>query len=396
MFDAQRKVARHLTFIFLTIAGGWSPFACSQQPNSVPELVNKLIPELMNKHSIPGMAVAVSYDDKDYLFEFGVQDKNSKVPVSDKTLFEVGSISKLFNATLAAKADAEGAISLDNPTSNYLPYLKGAPLGAVPLFHLATHTAGGFMLQLPKEIKTEHSLTDYYKDWQPSYAIGTQRAYANPSIALLGQVTANVYKSDFSSLLTKEVLKPLGLNNTYLNVPKTALANYAWGHSKNGKRARLNKSLLSNEAYGIKTTHQDLLQFLKANFIHGKPQGSLEQALLRTHKSHFDTGMFHQALIWDKFQYPIDPCKLKQGNSYQVILNNTPVKLVDSNSQGYKYYVLSKTGSTFGFGAYAFAVPHKKLAITLLANKNYPNQARVKTAYLLMAGILGEQARYCE
>lgn len=396
MLEAKSHCSRYLMFFSLLFVGGCGNAANPQKQQTIPVIVEQLIPELMKKNDIPGMAVAVSYNDKDYFFEFGVQDKQSGAPVTQSTLFEVGSISKLFTATLASKSQLQGKLSFERPIEHYMSNLEGTSLGKVPVLHLATHTAGGFPLQLPNNVNTTNELENYYQTWQPKDAIGTQRAYANPSIGLLGMLTAKVNNTDFSTLLTNELLAPVGLTNTYLEVPPEALANYAWGNNKNGQRVRLNSSLLADEAYGIKTSNKDLLQFLKANFADSNSTALIDKAMLDTHASLFDTGMFHQALIWDKFQYPINPCTLKQGNSLEVIFNNVPVKQLNPATQGFKHYALSKTGSTNGFGAYVIVIPHKKLAIAMLANKYYPIGERVKAAYKMVNQVLGQNDDYCE
>ncbi|RYE28648.1 MAG: response regulator [Sphingobacteriales bacterium] len=78
-------------------------------------------------------------------------------------MFEVGSISKLFTATLAAYAQANGQLSLTDPVEKYLPELQGSAFGKVLLMHLATHTAGGFPLQVPENVENEQQLMDYLK-----------------------------------------------------------------------------------------------------------------------------------------------------------------------------------------------------------------------------------------
>ncbi|MCO7224879.1 class C beta-lactamase [Pleionea sp. CnH1-48] len=381
---------------FVVLAGGYSRKALAESQKTIPSLVNQLIPKLMNKHNVPGMAVALTHNDEDYFFEFGVQDEESGTAVTENTLFEIGSVSKLFTVTLAAKSEVRGRLSLDNPISTYLSELKGTPLGEVPAFHLATHTAGGFPLQLPDDVNSKTALNEYYRSWRPKHLKGSQRKYANPSIGLLGVLTANANKAEFTQLMEKELLSPVGLKNTYISVPEIALSNYAWGKDRSGKKVRVNPSVLSNEAYGIKITSRDLLRFLKRNLANANGSDLTNKAFRRTHTGLFDTGLFHQALVWEKYQFPIDTCKLKEGNSYKMFFNNVPVEALSSDGQGYEYYALSKTGSTNGFGAYVLVIPHENFAVLLLANKNYPIGERIKTAHRLMAEALQQRVEYCD
>ena len=86
------------------------------------------------------------------------------------------------------------------------------------------------------------------------------------------------------------------------------------------------------------------------------------------------------------------------GNSYEMILEPAPVnKLKDKDRvSDDKAFSLSKTGSTDGFGAYVLVIPHKKFAMVLLANKNYPIGDRVETAYKLAAEVLSFNSDFCE
>ncbi|MFD2164789.1 class C beta-lactamase [Thalassotalea euphylliae] len=396
MFDVKRCLLNRVAAIFVIALGGYSQLSNAAEKSSVSSLVDKLIPELMTEYEIPGVAVAITHEGNDYLYEFGVQDEKTGTPVTEHTLFEVGSISKLFTATLAAKAEVQGMISLDKPIATYADALTGTPLGKVPVFHLATHTAGGFPLQLPGNIESYDSLTKYYQNWAPQFPEGTRRSYANPSIGLLGILTASAQNAEFVALMDKELFRPIGLNNTYIEVPDTEFVNYAWGKSRQGKNVRVTPAVLANEAYGIKTTNQDLLQFLKLHLLDMEKSNVMRKAALATHKGYFDTGPYYQALVWEKYPFPVDPCSLKKGNSYKMIFESGTVKTVASEKKGYENYLLSKTGATNGFGAYVIAVPHRKFAMLLLANKNYSMSARIETAYNIMSEVLSLNTTYCE
>ena len=71
-----------------------------------------------------------------------------------------------------------------------MPELQGSEFAKMTLVNLATHTAGGFPLQVPDAVQTMAQLMDYLKAWTPQYAPGTRRTYANPGIGMLGVVAA--------------------------------------------------------------------------------------------------------------------------------------------------------------------------------------------------------------
>ncbi|MEM9374320.1 MAG: serine hydrolase, partial [Planctomycetota bacterium] len=256
---------------------------------------------MMTEHEVPGLAVAVSYDGVDRFYNFGVLDREAGRAVAEVAIFEIGSVSMVFTATLAALAEQEGVLSLDAPIGEYMDELAGTPLGDVPVYHLATHTAGGFPLQLPGGIDTEASLFEYYRSWEPEFPAGTRRHYANPSIGLLGLVVARVKGESFRELAEHGLFAQMRLESTFIRVPDEAGDRYAWGHNRRGERVRVNPGLLADEAYGVKTTSRDLLKALRLNLNREVSNRPLGRAVRRTHVGHFDVEHFQQALIWDKF-----------------------------------------------------------------------------------------------
>src|SRR5471030_942939 len=71
------------------------------QPH-ITRIVDQVIQPLMQKYQIPGMAVAVSIDGKNYFYNYGVASKETHQPITNKTLFEIGSVTKTFTGTLAS------------------------------------------------------------------------------------------------------------------------------------------------------------------------------------------------------------------------------------------------------------------------------------------------------
>ena len=160
-----------------------------------------------------------------------MSDVEKQTPVTDETIFEIGSISKTFTATLATHAEATGKLKLTDTAAKYLPELSGTDFGNLQLFHLGTHTVGGIPLQVPDEVQTREQLLEYLRTWKPAYKTGTMRTYANPSIGALGWITAKSLGQDFSTAMTQTIFQPLGLTSTYLSIPAQKMSSYAWGYN---------------------------------------------------------------------------------------------------------------------------------------------------------------------
>ncbi|WP_312608375.1 class C beta-lactamase [Agrobacterium pusense] len=349
-------------------------------------ITDAAIKPIMEKNGIPGLAVGISVDGESYIFTYGAMSKSTGQPVTAETLFELGSISKTFTATLATYAEANGHLSLSGRVRDYLPGMKGTAFGDVTLTHLGTHTAGGFPLQVPDNVKTETQLLAYLKSWKPSYGAGTHRTYANPSIGMLGYITAKAMGQGYDAAMQDTLFPALGLKDTFTVVPQAKLANYAQGYTRNDEPARLSPGILSSEAYGVRSTATDMIRFVNANLGLEKLDGKFRQAIASTHTGYFAVGAMTQDLVWEQYARPVALKTLVQSNS-GALLKTVPVQEIAPPLKPGQDVFVNKTGSTNGFGAYVAFIPQRKLGIVILANKNYPNEDRVTAAVEILTTV---------
>ncbi|VVE37455.1 PNC family class C beta-lactamase [Pandoraea soli] len=357
--------------------------------DEIKSLVDRTITPLMARQDIPGMAVGIVFDGHAYVFNYGVADKKANTPVTADTLFELGSVSKTFTATLTAYAQSVGALSLTDKTSRFVPELAGTPFGDVKLVNLGTHTTGGMPLQVPDNVHSTHDILQYLKSWKPAKPTGTVRTYSNVSIGALGWITARAMHGDFATLVTEHVFKPLDMQHTYLRVPKDQQANYAWGYGKDGKPIRVSPGVFDQEAYGVKTTASDLLRFVRANLGQPVQDDRLRQAINATHTGYFFDKPITQDLIWEQYPYPVSIDALLDGNSARMAYEPTAVRELAPPMAPTPVAWINKTGSTNGFGAYVALVPSKQMGIVLLANKNYAMDERIRAAHDILTTLDG-------
>ncbi|MDQ4406239.1 MULTISPECIES: class C beta-lactamase [unclassified Rhizobium] len=349
-------------------------------------ITDAAIKPVMEKNGIPGLAVGISVDGENHVFTYGVMSKSTGQPVTPQTLFELGSISKTFTVTLSTYAETQGKLSLSSKVEDYLPSMKGKPFGDVTLMHLGTHTAGGFPLQVPDSVKTEPQLLAYLKAWKPAYKTGTHRTYANPSIGMLGYVTAKAMGQSYDSAMQDVLFPVLGLKSTFTVVPNVKMADYAQGYKRTGEPARMTPAILSSEAYGVRSTATDMIRFVNANMGLEKLDGKLQQAIANTHMGYFSVGAMTQDMIWEQYAHPVALKTLIETNS-GALLKTVPVSEISPPMKPRGDVFINKTGSTNGFGAYVAFIPEQKLGIVILANKNYPNEDRVAVAYEILNGF---------
>ncbi|MBV4491339.1 class C beta-lactamase [Pseudomonas oryzicola] len=349
--------------------------------------VDRIIRPLMQEQGISGMAVAVYARDHAYYFSYGVASKDDPVPVSRDTLFEIGSLSKTYTATLAALASAEGTLDLAAPAKRYHPALAGAPLGEASVLDLGAYSADCLPLQFPDTVQTAQQVVEFFRHWQPRAAAGTQRCYSNPSLGLFGDLAARAQHQPFSTLMSEGLLAKMGLQNTYLQVPADARGLYAQGYDASDRPVRVGPGPYADEAYGIKTSASDLLRYVR---LYLQPEGlppALAQATTITRQGYFQVGAMTQGLGWERYPYPVTLATLVDGNSSRLIREPQATTRLQPALPALSAAWYNKTGSTNGFGAYAAFVPAERLAIVLLANRNYPNEARVRAAFEILSGL---------
>nr|AMP57831.1 beta-lactamase [uncultured bacterium] len=221
----------------LLLTASFSTFAAAKTEQQIADIVNRTITPLMQEQAIPGMAVAIIYQGKPYYFTWGKADIANDRPVTRQTLFELGSVSKTFNGVLGGDAIARGEIKLSDPVTQYWPELTGKQWQGISLLHLATYTAGGLPLQVPDDVTDKAALLRFYQNWQPQWAPGAKRLYANSSIGLFGALAVKPSGMGYEEAMTKRVLQPLKLTHTWITVPQSEQKDYAWGYREGKARA---------------------------------------------------------------------------------------------------------------------------------------------------------------
>jgi beta-lactamase class C len=187
------------------------------------------------------------------------------------------------------------------------------------------------------------------------------------------------------------LLPALGLKNTYIDVPRQAMGGYAFGYDrKTDKPIRATPGILDAETYGIKSSARDMLALLDIELGRGDLSAQLKAAIERTHQGQFETAKFTQDIIWEQYPWPADLETMVAGNSNDVIMNPQQVRKIEPTLAPRNDVILNKTGSTNGFGGYVVLVPAENLGIVVLANRNYPNEARVRATYALIQSLLSK------
>ncbi|NUG50153.1 ADC family extended-spectrum class C beta-lactamase [Acinetobacter lactucae] len=367
-------------FIFSTsIYAGNTP-----KEQEIKKLVDQNFKPLLKKYNVPGMAVGIIQNNKKYETYYGLQSVQDKKAVNSSTIFELGSVSKLFTATAGGYAKTKGTLSFEDTPGKYWKELKNTPIDQVNLLQLATYTSGNLALQFPDEVHTDQQVLTFFKDWKPKNPIGEYRQYSNPSIGLFGKVVALSMNKSFDQVLEKTIFPDLGLKHSYVNVPKLQMQNYAFGYNQENQPIRVNPGPLDAPAYGVKSTLPDMLTFINANLNPQKYPADIQRAINETHQGFYQVGTMYQALGWEEFSYPAPLQTLLNSNSEQIVMKPNKVTAISKEPSVKMFH---KTGSTNGFGTYVVFIPKENIGLVMLTNKRIPNEERIKAAYAVLNAI---------
>ena len=270
------------------------------------------------------------------------------------TLFEIGSVTKVFTGVLLADMHLLGEVSLDDPLSRHLPDPRPAWRHREPtLRELATHRSG--LPNTPRPLRRRelaHALgwreADPWADVSgedyrrlvaresPRRAPGTGFRYSSMAVGLLGDALARRAGRSYEELLTERVLRPLGMTSTWVTVPAEHAHRLLGGHSPRGRPRPPLRDLLPAGG-SLRSDAADMTRFLAACLA--PPDGPVGAALRLAQQPHVRVrARFHIGLCWLLSTYRRD---------LQVVWHN---------------------GGTWGFTSFAGFAPGRGAAAVVLSD----------------------------
>jgi CubicO group peptidase (beta-lactamase class C family) len=222
----------------------------------------------MKKQNVPGLTLEIVKDGKVIKRSaYGKADLELDVPANIDNIFEIGSITKQFTATLVLMMADEGKLGLEDPISKYI---EGSPAtwSGITLRNMLNHQSGlkeyvaveGLGLTEEYDHKT---FIDKMKPLPLDFAPGTTFAYSNTNFALLGIVLEKVSGKSYTDLIGEKIFKPLGMDHTRILDPDAIIPNRAHGYMNiENTLYRTRQSMLSNISDGaILSTVDDMVKW---------------------------------------------------------------------------------------------------------------------------------------
>jgi CubicO group peptidase (beta-lactamase class C family) len=226
-----------------------------------------------NRHSgLPGAQIAVAIDGKVCWSEnFGFSNLEAGTPVRQNTIFRLASTSKLFTASAVGKLVEEGKLDLDLPVTHYLPELPAAYC-QITTRHLVSHQSGiRHYFGADKSIKTEH-FADVFEalplfiNAPLLFPPGENSEYSSYGWLLVSAIIQKVSGKPFLEYMQSSIWQPLGLENTFGEIPQNRVKDVTRFYIKNAPGASWEEAPYQDLSYnwagsGLSSNANDLVMF---------------------------------------------------------------------------------------------------------------------------------------
>jgi beta-lactamase class C len=318
---------------------------------NVEQIVTEKVQPILPKSGGGGVAVAVRIGGKASFFNYGMADNGQNRPVTANSIFNLGSVGKVFATTLLAQAVKNGEMSLGDPVAKYVAELqKGGDIRRVTLGELASHTSG--LPRVPQQYETWHrgrytwpDFVRFLNSWKagPNREPGQQYLYSNAAMVLLRVALERRFNTRFAALMHQRLTGPLGMNSTALPLPQTLLGRAVQGYGSNGRpigRPGMEGGTFQWPGAGqIYSSSSDMARFLAANLGELPDHQPIENAMAFAQQPLFTVGP-----------------RLKLGLAWQ-------------NVGAGNFTVIDKNGGLPNTSTYIGFAPKPKLGVVVLVNR---------------------------
>lgn len=256
------------------------------------KIANAIEYEIQQK-DIPAFSIALVADGKIvYSQGFGYQDPDNNQPATGRSIYRVGSISKLLTDVALMQLVQRDAINIDRPVTDYVPDFAIADpdhTSRVTLRHLSQHRAG---------IVRESPVGNYFDDSEPSlsetigslretppvYSVGARTKYSNAGVSVIGQAIEQVSDQSHPEFVRENILAPLGMDQTSFEKqtvdPDLRVTGWMWGYDR--PRFQAPDFLLGTGPAGnLYASVEDLAKFCLF-VMQQHPESILDSRLLKT------------------------------------------------------------------------------------------------------------------
>lgn len=246
------------------------------------ELTDRIQKDMKRLH-VPGVAVGVWHKGREVRAGFGVTSVENPLPVTPETLFQTGSISKTYTATLLMQLVEQGKLDLDEPVRKYMPELKlsnESVAEQVTTRHLLTHTGGwvgDYFNDFGNGDDANELMVKDLAQLPQIQAMGKIWSYNNTGFNIAARLVEVLTGKPFETAAQEMLLDPLGLNMTFF-YPSDILFTHRFvvGHHREGGKTLVSRpwaiGRAGNGVGGVVSTVSDLLKYARFHMGNGKSE----------------------------------------------------------------------------------------------------------------------------
>ena len=338
-------------FLITGVVGALLAAGSTSAQVNVEGIVRQKIQPILPKGGGGGAAVAVRMNGKTSFFNYGMADNAQNRPVTADSIFNLGSVGKVFATTLLAQAVKNGELSLDDPVAKYVTELqRGGDIRRITLGELASHTSG--LPDVPGQYENWHrgkytwpDFVRFLNSWKadPKHEPGKQYLYSDTAMVLLRIALQRRFDTPFAALMHQRLNGPLGMTSTALPLPRDLLGRAVQGYSSTGQpigRPGMEGGTFQWPGSGqIYSSSRDMATFLTANLGELPDHRPIETAMALAQQPVFTVRPgFKLGLAWQN---------VSSGN----------FTIIDKNGG------LPNTSTYIGFA------PQRKLGVVILINR---------------------------
>lgn len=249
-------------------------FVLHAQKATLPDDVRKNIESRIELGKNPSIVIGIITADGPSYFSFGERSVGG-AKANEHSIYEIGSITKTFTATLLADNIVRGEMSADDPVQKYLPDVK-VPVyedQVITLGHLADHTSslprmpGNFNPSNPANPYADYTvkqLNDFINGYTLTRPIGSAYEYSNLAVGLLGNIVATKSGMPYAELLAKKITGPLHMTETKITFDANMKKNLAKPYAGGTEVSNWDIPAMVG-AGGIRSSVHDMLIYVGAN-----------------------------------------------------------------------------------------------------------------------------------
>ncbi len=269
-----------------------------------------LVERIDKQHQSVGIVVGIVDSTGRRTISYGKFDTGDNRTVDGNTIFEIGSVTKVFTSLLLADMVQRGEVALTDPVAKYLHAGVKMPVRngrQITLEDLATHTSG--LPRLPSNLSpkdaanpyADYSVEQLYQflsGYQLTHDIGSQYEYSNLGGGLLGHVLARRAGMDYEKLVRSRICEPLGMRSTAITLSEEMKTRFAVGHDGTMQKVAYWELPTLAGAGALRSTANDMLTFVAANLGYVKtPLAPAMTAMLAVRRPTGEPGL-EVGLAW--------------------------------------------------------------------------------------------------